>query len=304
MRNNKIVVLQGPPCSGKTHWSNEDALKMEFDKGPEIIRTKDLSWKLREDGKYDIELLDALTPEEFARIRKAIKVDEITVFIDAVNLNERRISIINNPARELDCEVVIKQFYCSYNEAIERNKKRRYNKEEYVPREVITTLYKQYYPVQFQYEMTDHRIIKEPDWSKPDCIICDLDMTLALHQGRGPLDWDEIPTDKIEPRLRYMLNTYMEKLGVKVFFITGRTNSAAKATMEWLNKPEHALYSNWVLITRPNHCFIPGEEYKKNMYEEFIKDKYNVVCVFEDSNKCVEMWRSLGLLTCQVAVSD
>ena len=28
------------------------------------------------------------------------------------------------------------------------------------------------------------------------------------------------------------------------------------------------------------------------------------VCVFEDSNKCVAMWRSEGLLTCQVENSD
>ena len=39
---------------------------------------------------------------------------------------------------------------------------------------------------------------------------------------------------------------------------------------------------------------------KKEKYEQFIKDDYNVVCVFEDRDQCVDMWRELGLLCCQV----
>ena len=40
----------------------------------------------------------------------------------------------------------------------------------------------------------------------------------------------------------------------------------------------------------------------KDLYEKLIAMYgYNTLCVFEDSNSCTEMWRSLGLLTCQVA---
>ena len=43
----------------------------------------------------------------------------------------------------------------------------------------------------------------------------------------------------------------------------------------------------------------------KDLYEKLIAEHgYNILCVFEDSISCTEMWRSLGLLTCQVAVSD
>lgn len=303
MRPNKIVILQGPPCSGKTTWASQDALDMEFDHPPLIVRTKDLSWTLREDGKYNITTLDCITPQEYAMIRQAIKVDNKTVFVDATNCNQRRISHFNAFARELDCEMVIKPFYVKYDEAISRNKKRRFDKANYVPREAITAFYKQYYADTFRDEMTDKRVIKEYVEGLPDCIICDLDVTLAMHQGRGPLDWDEVHTDKIDPRLRSMLNHYMDA-GVYVIFITGRVEAARKATHDWLTKPENKLYPWWDLYLRPGKCFDSGEDFKKKVYEEHIKDKYNVICVFEDSQKCVDMWRSLGLLTCQVETTE
>lgn len=55
---------------------------------------------------------------------------------------------------------------------------------------------------------------------------------------------------------------------------------------------------------RANNDFSHGDDYKRKVYNEHIKDNYNVYCVFEDSNKCVKMWRDEGLLTCQVENSD
>ena len=43
---------------------------------------------------------------------------------------------------------------------------------------------------------------------------------------------------------------------------------------------------------------------KKELYERYIKDNYNVLCVFDDRQKVVDMWREQGLLCCQVAKGD
>jgi len=302
MRENKIVLLQGPPCSGKTFWANPTALDMEFDFPPLIIRTKDLKWQLNDKGKYDIETLDCIEPSEYAQIRVAIQNNR-TVFVDATNCNPRRVKLFNDLAKQLDCELVIKPFYVKYDDAITRNKARRSNKSEYVPREAITAFYKQYYQDQFRYEMTDHRKITEYVEGLPDCIICDLDVTLALHMGRGPLDWDEIHTDVIDPRLRDILNHYMDA-GTKVIFITGRIEAARTQTEEWLKDPKNKIYPWWDLYMRPGHCFDSGEEFKLKVYNEHIKNKYNVICVFEDSQKCVNMFREQGLLVCQTAITE
>jgi hypothetical protein len=90
----------------------------------------------------------------------------------------------------------------------------------------------------------------------------------------------------------------------KVLFITGRPESARLATTEWLQDPENKLHSNWELFMRKNNDFSHGDDYKERVYRENIEGKYNVLCVFEDSNKCVTRWRELGLLTCQVENSD
>ena len=55
---------------------------------------------------------------------------------------------------------------------------------------------------------------------------------------------------------------------------------------------------------KPDGDFSHGDDYKEKVYHEHIEGKVNVMCVFEDSNKCVKRWRELGLLTCQVANND
>lgn len=301
MRDNQIVILQGPPCTGKTTWTK--GLYMEFDKGPAIWEQKDLTWKLNEKGKYDITTLDTLTEAEYNFIRYQID-NGLTVFIDATNCNPSRVKAIQELGRELDCEVVIKTFYLPYDTVISRNKNRRNDRANYVPREAITAFYKQYYLESFRDEMKDKRKIREVESDLPNCIICDLDVTLAMHMGRGPLDYDELMTDKVDPRLRDILKTYMCNFDTQVIFITGRTDSARDLTIQWLKSKEVNLGSNWRLFTRPNHCFVPGEEFKLDIYNKHIKNKYNVICVFEDSNKCVNMFREQGLLVCQTAVTE
>lgn len=39
---------------------------------------------------------------------------------------------------------------------------------------------------------------------------------------------------------------------------------------------------------------------KKEIYEKYIKGKYNVMGVFDDRDRVVEMWRSIGLTCFQV----
>ena len=302
MKTNKLVILQGPPSSGKTTWANQDALNMEFDHPPVIIRTKDLKWTHKQEGGYKIEDIDYITSTEYALIRTGIEEGR-TIFLDACNNNPTRLEFLKKLANELNCEMVIEPFYVPYNTALEWNKKRRYDKENYVPREAITEYYKKYYNEKFVDEMTDKRKIAERDNTLPDCIICDLDVTLAMHMGRGPLDWDKINTDKIDPRLRDILNHYMSK-DVCVMFVTGRIEAARAQTEAWLKNPDNGLLDNWKLYLRPGHCFDSGEDFKRKVYEEKIKGKYNVICVFEDSTRCVDMWRDLGLLTCQVATTE
>jgi hypothetical protein len=48
---------------------------------------------------------------------------------------------------------------------------------------------------------------------------------------------------------------------------------------------------------RPEGDYSPGDIMKQTLYNQYVKDKYFIEFVIDDSTKCVEMWRNLGL-TC------
>jgi hypothetical protein len=242
---------------------------------------------------------DEVTEIEYNRVIEGLKEGK-TVILDATNLNPTYLK----KWLELHVEYTykIKEFYVPYAEAMNRSKARKEAGGLYINRNTMTHFYKKYYTKEFRDELTDKRVIREPEVRLPSVVICDLDATLALHQGREPFEWDLLKTDKMDPRLRLLLNHFMGLY--KVVFITGRPESARLATTEWLQDPENKLLDNWVLYMRKNNDFSHGDDYKEKVYREKIEGKYNVLCVFEDSNKCVSRWRELGLLTCQVENSD
>lgn len=292
----KLIILQGPPCSGKSTWAAE--YKRQEDPEVVIVNRDDIRFELG-NGKYTMKREDEVTEIEYLRVMNGLVAGK-TVILDSTNLNPTYLK----KWLELPVEYTykIKEFYVPYAEAMKRSKARKEAGGLYINRNTMTRFYKKYYNKDFREELTDKRVIREPEMRLPSIVICDLDATLALHQGREPFEWDLLKTDKIDPRLRLLLNHFMGLY--KVVFITGRPESARLATTEWLQDPQNKLHDNWVLYMRKNNDFSHGDDYKEKVYREKIEGKYNVLCVFEDSNKCVSRWRELGLLTCQVENSD
>lgn len=48
----------------------------------------------------------------------------------------------------------------------------------------------------------------------------------------------------------------------------------------------------------------PDEIIKKEIFDNYILGQYDVICVFDDRNKVVDIWRENKLLTCQVEQGD
>jgi predicted kinase len=295
---NKIIVLQGCPCSGKTTWAKE---YLANDENLTAYVNRDSIRMELNNGKYSMDKENEVTVIEERMVKTAILSGQDAI-IDATNLNPKTIKKWENLAKELECDIEFKMFYITYEEAMKRSKKRRDEGGLFISKKVMLNFYQKYFLERLKDELTDKRVIREPEMRLPSIVICDLDATLALHQGREPFEWDLVKTDKIDPRLRLVLNNYMALH--KVVFITGRPESARLATTEWLQDPANKLHDNWVLYMRNNNDFSHGDDYKEKVYREKIEGKYNVLCVFEDSNKCVTRWRELGLLTCQVANND
>ena len=121
-----------------------------------------------------------------------------------------------------------------------------------------------------------------------------------MHTGRTPFEWDRINEDKIDERLKSILFC-ANYCRIQVIFVTGRPESAREATKTWLN--EH-FGEDYILFMRREGDFSKGNICKKEIYENYVRGRYNVLCVFEDSNNCVKMWRDEGLLTLQVQDSE
>ena len=304
---NKIIVLSGPPSSGKSTMARD---YIQTHKDCVIVNKDDFR---SAKGEYWVPSQeDYISDIEEAAVRSALKRG-LTPIIDATNLNPKTISKWNTIADEFGVEVETKSFYIPVKDAVERDRLRGEAGGRSIGEKVLKDFYLRYFEEEFRKEVyTDHTFIKFDDNPKlPPCIIVDLDGTVALHQGRGPFEWDKIDTDKCDPRMKQLIERYILD-GVNVIFLTGRnkTSIAYAKTFDWLAKyfPYYKTDMNtlkkfykWDLIMRAEKDYRPAAISKKELYEQYIEGKFNVLAVFEDSNRCVEMWRSLGLLTLQSA---
>tara|TARA_R100001443_G_scaffold17258_1_gene27725 strand:+ start:2838 stop:3311 length:474 start_codon:yes stop_codon:yes gene_type:complete len=151
---------------------------------------------------------------------------------------------------------------------------------------------------------------------KSKCIICDIDGTVALMKGkRTPFEYHKAYNDEPNvPVIDVLLATvrYYAKIHdepIYVVFTSARENvtfeehqfkNVAELTKAWVNQ--------YVGESEFNQFVFRNEgDYRKDAFVKFeigkeIMERYNVLCVFDDRNQVVDMWRNgLGLTCFQVA---
>lgn len=291
----KILVLQGVPASGKSTFARSLVLK---DKSYVIV-SRDAIREAR--GDYWIpEHEDYISDIEEFEIRSAIK-HNLNPIIDATNLNPKTIAKWKNLAEELNVNIEFKMFEIDFATALERDSKR----ERSVGKKVLERFFRNYFPDQLKAYYTDDRL-KGPFYlyndEKEDCIIADLDGTVCLHDGRNPYDLTRVSEDIPNyPLVQFLKELICNK---HIIFLSGReeTNQCRQDTINWLTEnicsPDFGY--KWELLMRDKNNFEPDEVIKERIFHKEIEPKYNVIAVFDDRDKVVKMWRSLGLLCNQV----
>lgn len=137
-------------------------------------------------------------------------------------------------------------------------------------------------------------MLKGKEVMKPDCILVDLDGTLALFEGRrNPYDasrCDEI--DEVNPAVLSVVEMCDEKR-IAVILMSGRDSKYRPATVRWLQKhsiPYHALYMRAENDRRKDSLV------KRDLFNENIAGKYNVKFVLDDRFQVIkEVWNKLGI---------
>lgn len=288
----KILILQGLPASGKSTFAKELMAK-EPGKWKRI--NKDLLRLMFDDSKWSPENEQIVVRARNSFIYQFIR-DGFNVIIDDTNFSESHIKVIQAIAGtikntdKIDVGVEIKLIDTPVYECIERDSKRK----EMVGKKVILGMYNQYLR-----KSAEAELLKGED-GLPSCIICDIDGTLSHGSSRSPYDYSKVSNDKPNKHLIEILQGFP---GYPLFIFTGRegTVDCSRDTQRWLE--DNKIYYTMIAI-RKDGDHRPDDIIKEEMYNEHIRGKYNVLCVFDDRPKVIRMWKKLGLFVCDVNRQD
>lgn len=310
-----IWVLYGIPASGKDTWA-----RLEMDRNPGKYKriNKDLLRLMLDNDKFDFKNEKFILKMRDRIIESALNGGYDVILTDTnFPIGGRHFKRMCEIAQRVgNVRVIGKFFDVSLKEALKRNTNSDRNP---VPEDVIKKMYDKHVKGGSTgcEDLFFQKVEKIPyNEDLPDCVIFDLDGTLFHMNGkRGPFDWDKVDEDDVDENIKMLndiisyyaeSNLIMDNNGkyapaCKIMIFTGRDGLAEEKTKECLEINDIAY----------DEMFIKGENdnrkdtvVKKEMYDENIKDKYNVICIFDDRQQIVDMWRDMGLTVCQVANGD
>lgn len=134
-------------------------------------------------------------------------------------------------------------------------------------------------------------------------ILVDIDGTLALRGDRAPHDHESSMEDGVNWPVVKVVDAFHAAHFGEVLLISGREEQYRDVTEYWL-AAHHLMPYRIDLLMRQTKDNRPDEIVKREIYEQIVKPRYEVVAVVDDRNKVVRMWRNLGLLCLQVADGD
>ena len=284
----KVTVCKGLPASGKSTW----AIKQVTHNPNGVKRiNKDL---LRE--MLDADQFTGKSEKFIVKVRNELLMMALRegkhVIIDDTNLNpshETRIRQLVegfNKEGEMKAEVVVREFPIDIDEAIARDLKR----SRSVGEKVIRGMYDMY--------LRPATYVKPRDPKLQDCIIVDIDGTIAEMEGRSPYDWARVGEDKPVQVILDLINSYCSIYHPKIVFLSGRDAVCYDLTYNWLVENYGMPFE---LYMRPKEDQRKDSVVKEELYRENIEGKYNVNFVVDDRQQVVDMWREIGLCCIQVA---
>jgi uncharacterized HAD superfamily protein len=144
------------------------------------------------------------------------------------------------------------------------------------------------------------RNAREMTMNKPKAIIVDIDGTVSHKTDRDIYDYEKALDDSSDAVIIEIVKALWLQ-NYKIIFITGRSDECIAVTREWLRlhcPPYIGLYM------RQAGDFRKDSIVKKELYDQYVKEHYNVLCVFDDRNQVVDMWREIGLKCLQVQPGD
>lgn len=289
----KLILTRGLPASGKTSWAEQ---KVRESNGEFVNINRDdirqMLFGCSDYSKYRFSREKERLVTETQRTLFGLAVaNKKSVIVSDTNLNPGTIKDWKDTATDWNYEYTQKDFFdVSIDELIKRDAGR----EKTVGSSVILGMYTKYYLDIHGFKSAAK---KRSDLS--DAIIVDIDGTVADMKGkRSPYEWDKVDLDTPHYDIIKLVETLAENN--KVIFLSGRDGSCLNKSIEWLNKHTN-LEGNYDIFQRRINDTRADYLVKYELYNEYIRNKYNVTMVIDDRDQVVRLWRALGLRCIQVA---
>lgn len=292
----RVIFTKGLPASGKTTWAKQmcDAHPDEYMR----VNRDDLR-NMR--GEYWLPTYEDMITKMELECIKAGLIAGLNVIVDATNLVPERVDRTYSDLIRSGFRVnkEYKDFTdVSVAECIARDKNRM-RTQAYVGEEVIIRMAKK------------AGLISPPPEQRflagaKDCIICDIDGTLAHSKDRSFYEEGEkLLDDSVDFSVNFILKMYglwsdeYDGFSRDIILLSGRKEAGRKYTEQWLKK--NAIHYD-MLLMRADDDNRKDSIVKRELYEKYIKGQYNVDFVLDDRDQVVKMWRNeLGLKCLQVA---
>lgn len=298
----KLIICRGLPASGKTTkalaWVAAD-----YEHRARLNRD-DFRKMLHDSHHTGLHTCERQVTAARDEALKALLRRGVSVISDDTNLPNRTVRELINLAKICEAEVEI---WDLTDVDVETCVARDAARERVVGEEVIRDKYMRYVrgrknplPIPVESEETAGQPYVPDKHLKP-AVIVDIDGTVALRGTRSPFDETRVHED--QPNVNVIKTVHaMWELGHAIVFVSGRSEVCRAATVEWLREYVKVPFTGPFMRAegdRRNDSIV-----KQEIFDASVRDKYNVVCVFDDRQRVVDMWRAMGLTVFQVAPGD
>lgn len=284
----RVILTKGLPASGKSTWARQQLVEHP---GQYKRISKDDLRAMLDGGKWSKGNEKFVLAARDRLILEALAAG-FSLIVDDTNLHPRHETRIRALVQGL-ATVELQDFTdVPLETCLERDRQR----PNYVGEQVIRSMHRQFLAPTPTPPAYNH--------SLPDAIICDLDGTLALLNGRNPYDAATCEQDSLNEPVADIVREFAYA-GFTVLLTSGRSAAHREQTLRWLAcnsfKPPHG---DFQLFMRADGDMRKDAVMKRELYKSEIAGKYNVRFVLDDRDQVVELWRSLGLTCLQVNYGD
>jgi len=300
----KLLILVGTPGSGKSTFARY------------FLRTEDNWIRVNRDDFRLMQFGDSLMiPFYEERISKMVEASVLTllksdtnVIIDATNTSLRTIQDMIHTYTEY-ADISFKVFDLPVDELVKRCDKRYEETGKFISKSVVErnvanlkhTLEKfDFAPIPRKVQVATTSYATQ-DKNLPKAVICDLDGTLSLLNGRDPYNAATCDNDLLNAPVAAALKMAKQQ-GYQVILLSGREDKFREPTVRFLDK--HQIGYD-LLLMRTSNDFRKDNIIKRELFEGEIQGKYFVEFLLDDRNQVVDMWRKDLHLPCfQVNYGD